>query len=157
MIVIACSSTSCRHALQVTGDPEEIENLVGERSEFWPSGYTCYNCGKHAEYYLTAEVSELAFAKLHVANVNAQEAYAALNGFGLPDERMCCEEVVLPLFEQAGIKVKGGRPRGQTFFRLEELTFADGTTLFLAPSAQGVVVFRVRKPHSYATEVSHEG
>ena len=139
------------------GDPEEIENLLGERSEFWPDKYKCHACGKPAQYCLTAEVSELAFAKLHVTDLTAQEAYASLNGFGLPDERVCCEEVVLPLFAQAGIKVKGGRPRGHTFFRLEELTFADGTTLFLAPSAQGAVIYRVRKPHSYAdaVEVSH--
>ena len=154
MIVIAC--VACRQALQVTGDPEEIASLLGESSEFWPDKYRCHSCGKSAQYCLTAEVSELAFTKLLVTNVTAQEAYAALNGFGLPDERMCCEEVILPLFTQAGIKVKGGRPRGQTCFRLEELTFADGTTLFLAPSAQGAVIFRVRKPHSYADEVSHE-
>lgn len=155
MIMIACSA--CCHALQVTGDLEELGSLLGEHSDFWPDKYVCHSCGKQAQYYLTAEVSELAFAKLHVANVTVQEAYAALNGFGLPDERMCCEEVVLPLFEQAGIKVKGGRPRGHTFFRLEELMFPDGTTLFLAPSALGVVIFRVRKPHSYAAdEVSHE-
>lgn len=151
MITIVCHS--CSQALRVTGDPQEIEFLVGEGSEFWPDAYTCGNCGGSCVYYATTEIEALAALSLRTVNLNPQEAFAALNGFGLPSERTCCQEVILPYFEAAGIKVKGTQPRGQLFFRVEELTFPDGTVMSLAPSPQGAVIFRVKKPHSYAVGV----
>jgi DNA-directed RNA polymerase subunit N (RpoN/RPB10) len=151
MILIACPS--CNHALRVTGDPEEISYLLGEKSELWPDQYACFNCGKSAGHYLIAETTAAAMAMMHIVDLTPQEALAALSGFGLPGERTCCREVILPYFEQAGIKVKGQQPRGQQLFRVEELTFPDGTTMFLAPSAMGAVIFRIKKPHSYAAEV----
>lgn len=154
MILLACEH--CNHALRVTGDPTEIEYLLGEQSDLWPNQYPCFNCGKKAGYFLIAEVTTAAMALMTIVDLNPQEAFAALTGFGMPGERTCCREVVLPYFEQLGIKVKGGQPRGQSIFRVEELTFPDGTTMFLAPSAMGAVIFRVKKPHSYANGVSDE-
>lgn len=151
MIIITC--THCRSAIEVTGDPHEISCLLGEHSDFWPDHYLCFRCGEPAEYSLLAEVSSLALATLNIVRLTAQEAFAALNGLGLPEERTCCSEVVLPYFEQVGIKVKGNQPRGQTFFRVEELTFPDGTTMFLAPSPMGAVIYRVRKKHSYTGSI----
>lgn len=151
MILIACEH--CDHALRVTGDPEEISCLLGEQSDFWPSKHTCFNCGKGASYCLVAEATAAAMALLVIVDLNPQEAFAALTGFGLPGERTCCSEVVLPYFNQLGITVKGSQPRGQSIFRVEELTFPDGTTMFLAPSAMGAVIFRIKRPHSYAAGV----
>lgn len=154
MIFIACTDCGC--ALQVVGDIEELSTLVGDRSDFWPNKYCCFNCGKPCQCYLTPEVSALAVAKMRVVNLNPQEAFAALNGFGIPEEQTCCPEVVLPNFLSMGIQVKGGQPSGKKFFRIEEITFPDGTTLFLASSPQGAVVYRVRRPLSYAQKVEAE-
>lgn len=154
MILIACSH--CSHALRVTGDPSEIDYLLGAQSDFWPDRHTCFNCGKGAGYFLVAEVAAAAMALMTIVDLNPQEAFASLTGFGLPDERTCCSEVVLPYFQQLGITVKGSQPRGMSIFRVEELTFPDGTTMFLAPSAMGAVIYRVKKPHSYAAGVSDE-
>lgn len=152
MIFLAC--TACRHALRVTGDMEEEASLLGEGSEFWPDKYTCFHCGEKVTHCLTPEVSPAALRTLIVHDVNAQEAYAALNGFGIPEERTCCPEVITSLFEQAGLRVKGGKVNG--LFRVEELTFPDGVTIFLGPSTVGAVIYRVRKPSSYAEKVVAE-
>jgi hypothetical protein len=101
--------------------------------------------------YLTPEVSPLVFQTLIVTDVNPDEAFAALNGLGVPAERTCCEEVILPYFEQVGLRVKGKQLRGQTRYILEELTFPDGTRMQVGPSPQGAVIYRIVKPHSYVS------
>ena len=153
MIFIACAT--CHVALRVTGDVTEVDLLVGQRSEYWPSGYKCHICGGSAAGCLTPEVSALALASLRVIDVNAQEAFAALNGLGVPDERTCCEEVVQPMFEQQGIKVKGRQFRGQSRYFVDELEFPDGTRMFFGASPQGAVVYRITKPHSYVEATEH--
>ena len=150
MIFLACPV--CRKAVRVHGDMEEISTLLGERSEFWPDKYKCFSCNCSVIYCLTPEVSPAALATMDVHDLTPQEAYAALNGFGVPEERTCCPEVILPLFQSLGIAVKGCRINTGTF-RVEELTFPDGTTLFLAPAAVGAVVYRVRKRSSYAEKI----
>lgn len=136
------------------GDMEEITTLVGERSEFWPDKHKCFNCDCSVIYCLTMEVSPVALAAMDVHDLTPQETYAALNGFGLPEERTCCPEVILPLFQAVGVSVKGSRINTGTY-RVEELTFPDGTTLFLAPAAVGAVIYRVRKKSSYAENVEN--
>lgn len=148
MITVSCPG--CKHALEVHGDHAEIHSLVGAGSEFASSGYHCYNCGGDAVSCLTAQVSAAALRELIITRVNPQEAYAALNGFGVPAERVCCEDVVDPLFSSVGLTVKGGRVPNTLLYRVEEITFPNGDTMFLAPSPLGVVIHRVRKRHSYA-------
>lgn len=130
--------------------------LVGQRSEYWPDKYPCYSCEAQAHGCLVPEVSEAAMAKLIITDVTPQEAFSALNGLGTPEEGTCCEEVVVPLFTQLGIVVKGRRTRG-TRYLIDELTFPDGTRLFLGASPQGAVAYRVAKKHSYvkALEPAH--
>lgn len=151
MIVIACSK--CSHALRVNGEVRDVDSLVGQGSEYWPDKYICYNCGGNASGFLTPEVSPLAMQALVITDVNSDEAFAALNGLGIPSERTCCEEVILPYFEAVGIQVKGKQLRGQTRYILEELTFPDGTRMQIGPSPQGAVVYRLVKPHSYVSAV----
>lgn len=147
MITVVC--TVCNAALRVTGDMSEVDMLVGTRSEFWPDRYICFACGQPARSFLSPEVSAAVLAQLHIVDVNAQEAFAALNGLGVPDERTCCEEVVLPLFERQGIKVKGRQIRGARRYCVDELEFPDGTRLYLGASPQGALIYRVTKAHSY--------
>jgi hypothetical protein len=149
MITIVCDK--CKYALRVNGEVRDVDSLVGQASEYWPDKYSCYNCGATAVGYLTPEVSPLVFQTLIVTDVNPDEAFAALNGLGVPAERTCCEEVILPYFEQVGLRVKGKQLRGQTRYILEELTFPDGTRMQVGPSPQGAVIYRIVKPHSYVS------
>lgn len=157
MILIAC--THCRKALRVTGELDELEPLVGQRSEYWPDKYPCYCCGGTAAGFLVPEISEAAHASLSITDVTPQEAFAALNGLGLPDERTCCAEVVEPFFEKQGIKVHGFQPRGTMRYLVSELEFPDGTKMFFGTSPQGALIYRITKKHSYlkAVEQSNAG
>ena len=147
MICIVCKD--CGYALRVNGEVRDVDQLVGQSSDFWPNKYTCFSCGKQADGFLTPEVSSLALATLTVIDVTAEEAFAALNGMGIPEERTCCAEVVLPYFEDQGIKVKGKQPRGTQRYIVEELEFPDGTKMFFAPSPQGATIYRITRKHSY--------
>jgi len=151
MITIVCQS--CKHALCVVGEVRDVDVLVGKQSDYWPDKYSCYNCGGQASGFLTPQVDEAVMRSLQVTNVNAEEAFAALNGLGVPEERTCCAEVVLPYFEALGIIVKGRQPHGQTRYIVEELTFPDGTRMQLGASPQGALIYRVVKKHSYAAAV----
>lgn len=147
MISIVC--LECKKAIRVVGDVSEVDQLVGQRSEYWPDKYPCFSCGQLVHGYLTPEVSATAFGQLEVYDLSVQEAFAALNGLGVPDERSCCTDVVVPLLESVGLKVKGKEFRGVPRYFIDELELPDGTKLHLGASAQGAAVYRVTKPHSY--------
>lgn len=147
MITIAC--TTCSKALNVIGEVTEVDVLLGQRSEYWPDKYVCFSCGSKAQGFLTPEISAAAMAKLDAYDVSAQEAFAALNGLGLPSERVCCADVIVPLLEQLGLKVKGKELRGVQRYFLDELELPDGTKLHFGASPHGAAIYRVTKPHSY--------
>lgn len=147
MITIVC--TRCSHALRVVGAAEEVDTLVGIRCDQWPDKFVCFHCEGPAQGMLTAEISELADKQLRVHAVTPQQAFAALNGMGLPEEATCCKEVIEPLFEACGIKVKGRQLPQTTRYVLHELTFPDGRTLYLGSSVAGPMVYRITEKHSY--------
>lgn len=148
MISVVC--TACNVALSVVGDVTEVDQLVGQRSEFWKDHYTCFRCNGGAEGFLTAEISAAALRELQVYNVTALEAFAAMNGLGIPEERNCCSDAIVPMFEALGIKVHGKEYRGMQRFFLNSIELPDGTTLHLGASPQGACIYRITKPHSYA-------
>lgn len=150
MITIVCAS--CAHALRVTGDAAEVETLVGTQSEYWPNKYRCFKCSKMAEGFLSPEISALAEKNLTMHNVTPQQAFAALNGMGLPSEATCCKEVIEPMFEACGIKVKGHQLPSTTRYVLHELTFPDGRTLYIGSSVAGPMVYRITEKHSYVED-----
>lgn len=147
MIAIVC--TACKKMLNVVGEVSEVDMLVGQRSDFWPNKYVCFSCSGPAEGFLTPEVSAAAIRELDVYDVTPQEAFAALGGLGIPAERTCCADVVVPLFEAVGLKVKGKELRGMTRYFLDEIEMPDGTKLFLGASPHGAVIYRITRPHSY--------
>ena len=154
MIFIACNK--CNHALFVSGDEREVSILVGPNSDFWPDKYRCASCGTlGAQACLSPEVDPVVLATRIVSNVTAEEAFAALNGLGLPEERVCSEELIEALFERQGIKVKGRQLCGNLpRYILDSLTFADGTCVHLGASSYGAILYRVVKPHSYVDAVA---
>ena len=147
MITIAC--TTCSHALRVIGEAHEVDALVGAGSDQWPDKFTCFRCGEPALGVLTPEVSALADRALLLHLVNPQQAFAALHGMGLPSEATCCKEVIEPMFEACGIKVKGRQLPSTTRYVVHELTFPDGRTVYLGSSVAGPMVYRITEKHSY--------
>ena len=148
MITIVC--THCKHALHATGEVSEVNQLVGQQSDFWPDKYRCWECDRYMEGFLTPEVSSAVANELTIIEVTAQEAFAALNGLGLPQERVVDPDTVLELFETVGLKVKGKSYRGQHRYFIDEIVFPNGVKLHLGASPQGAAVYRIVKPHSYA-------
>lgn len=149
MILLACEA--CRRALRVTGDLEEANALVGPNSDQWPDRFICQDCGGRVLGALTAEATEDALRALAVRDVTPQEAFAALQGLGLPEERICCAEVIEPLLGAHGVQAKGRQLTGSTpRYVLDELVLPDGTRICLGASPQGALVYRVVTPHSYA-------
>lgn len=147
MISVVC--TACKKSLHVVGEMSEVDQLIGQRSDYWPDKYTCFSCGSPASGFLTPEISAAALAELDIYNVTVQEAFAALNGLGVPAERVCCADVVEPLLEGLGLKVKGKEYRGTQRYFLTELELPDGTKLHFGASPQGAAIYRITKPHSY--------
>jgi len=147
MISIVC--TDCKKALNVVGEMSEVDQLVGQRSEYWPNKYTCFSCGGVATGFLTPQISAAALGELDIYDVTVQEAFAALNGLGIPEERVCCADVIVPMLTALGLKVKGKEYRGMTRYFLDELELPDGTKFHFGASPQGAAIYRITKPHSY--------
>lgn len=151
MITIVC--TYCSHALRVTSDAGEANQLVGAASDFHPDKYTCYHCGKPATCVLSAEISTMAEQALKVYEVSAQEAFAALNGMGIPSEHTCCAEVLEAMFEKHGFKLRGKQMEKTARYVVESIAFPDGTTVHLGASFNGALAYRITKHHSYTRAV----
>lgn len=154
MIAIVC--VHCSNALQVHGDQEEAAKLVGVRSSFQQDGYECFNCGKEATCLLAAEVSELARKALVVHDVTAQEAFAALNGMGIPSEATCCAEVLEAMFQSVGLKVNGRQMQKTNRYVVNSITFPNGDTVHLGGSSVGALAYRITKRHSYVRALEGE-
>jgi uncharacterized protein YbaR (Trm112 family) len=154
-MIIVCPA--CRHALRVSNS-ESCRYLIGEASEYWPNDYPCFNCKKKClgchEPELAAEVAH----SLTFHNVTPEEAFAAINGLGLPEERNCVEEVVQEVFKKQSIRaVVGHQHPGQTRFYVNWFELGDGTKVYLSASPQGACIHRIVKPHSYTDSVLKDG
>ena len=147
MIAVVC--TACNHAVHVIGEVSEVDMLVGQRSDFWPDKYKCWDCGTNMEGFLTPEISAAVLNKLFIYELTAHEAFAAFMGLGLPQERVVEADTVLELFEKVGLKVKGKSYRGEQRYFIDAIEFPNGMKLHLAASPHGAAVYRITKPHSY--------
>jgi hypothetical protein len=150
MIFILCAS--CRCALRVTGDLEEIHPLVGQGSSFWPDKFICYKCEGPAQGFLEAEI-ELK-ASVEIKEVSPQEAYAAIHGLGVLEEREVDLVTVRELMATHPVRrVTGKDVMGVARVVVDFVELWDGTRLHFGSSNEGAVVYRITRPHSYV-EVS---
>lgn len=152
MILIAC--LSCHTALRISGDHDEMTNLYGPGSDWYPDKYPCpiMNCGKFAEI-ITASGPE-AMRGLDVHELTANEAFCAFNGLGMPAERDCSATAVTTLFEKHPVaKLAVRHIKGTHRSVIDWLEFDDGSRLYLGSSAYGATVYRIAKPHSYVVGV----
>lgn len=146
-MIVVC--TDCSAALRIQTEDAAAKLLVGDKSDFWPDKYPCYKCGARSVGYLDPEVALEALSAMSIVDLTHEEAYAAMLGLGLPDERTCCEEVLVPLFAASGLKVKGRQIRNTTRYCVDSIEFPDGTKIHLAASPQGATVYRIVAKHSY--------
>ncbi len=147
MIVILCPR--CLFAMRIIGKPEEVDMLVGSRSDYWPDKYTCPRCDGSARGVLEIEIDSKAMSKLDLVDLTPEEAFAALNGLGIPTEHKCFLEVVQALLKYPIKNVKGEDVPGTTRSVIHSIELVDGTKIYLGSSPLGAVVYRITPPFSY--------
>lgn len=159
MILIACAT--CGFTMRVEGDVKnddrELDFLVGRSSSFWPDKYACAQCGAQALGLEVSQVTDRAGARLRIVDVTPHEAFAALQGLGLPEERSCHLEDVIKLLKEHGVKNAVGKDiLGTSRCVIDYLELGDGSKMYLGPSTEGATVFRITKSVSYVKEVSRD-
>ena len=159
MILVICPE--CPFAMRVMPvrvtnlqSAQELDQLVGTRSSFWPDRYPCPRCGKYAWGSKENLTDPQTVQVREIQDATPQEAFAALNGLGLPDEQRCALEVVQQLLvEQPVRRVVGKNVRGVERTIIDSLELWDGTKVYFGAGAEGAVIYRITRPHSYAAKV----
>jgi len=144
----------CKKGLRISpGEPGEAGNLfAGFVNE--EGICRCFICQKPIARFYTAGVPD-ALGQYDTYDVTPQEAFAALNGLGLPLERDCSATAVSCLFEQKRVEKVRTRPiRNSHRCILEWVQFEDGTRAYFGSSALGATIYRISPRHLY--ETSHE-
>lgn len=95
-------------------------------------------------------IQPFAAKKLDIVDVSPQEAYAAVNGLGMPVEKECSAAAVSQLLvEKRVVRVSASQIRGSHRCVLDFLELEDGTRVYIGSSAYGATVYRVAPKHSY--------
>jgi hypothetical protein len=150
MIIIVCMS--CGTAVRSVG--EGVEHLIGPLSDWYPDRYPCPNadCSDKARYI--ESIDSLALGRLTLHDLTPEEAYAAFNGLGFPEERDCGKTAVEQLFKTKKVeRVEVRQISKSNRSVLNCIVFEGGTKLFLASAFEGAVVYRITEPHSYTETV----
>jgi hypothetical protein len=158
MIIVTC--LPCELAIRVmptnigqSSTMRELEELVGQKSDFWPDKFPCPACGKHATGMREREADARVLALMTLRDVTPQEAFAAFNGLGFPDEQKCSlGEVEALLREQPVKKIIGSNVTGAQRTIIDSLELWDGTKVHFAAAAEGAVIYRITRPISYTRQ-----
>lgn len=141
---IVCAS--CHTILRIGGDPEGMERLFGRHSDWYPSKFPCPACGHFAESVLS--VHPLALKSATVYDLTISEAYAALNGLGLPDEQECGPLAIKKLFDEHKVtRVSANIVPGTNRSSIDFLEFEDGSRMYFGISPHGATVYRISAKH----------
>jgi len=152
MILVLC--TDCSLAVRIMGDPEEIDSLVGESSELWPDKFPCPECERQVRAFLEADVDPQIGLVTRIVDLSPQEAFAAFNGLGLPDELNCTIQALTDLLKEQPIKKIAGRNiLGSTRCTVTHLELEDGSKVYLGAGAGGACVYRIVRPQSHVERV----
>lgn len=162
MIVVAC--LPCARAVRVmpafAGDPgsaQQLDQLVGRRSDFWPDKFPCPWCGKWATGMLEHEADTRVLQVMSLQDLTPDEAFAAFNGLGFPDEQRCSLESVQALLLESPVrKVLGKSVSGMERTIIDALELWDGSKVYFGAGAEGAVVYRITRPVSYTAKVLKE-
>jgi hypothetical protein len=148
MVYLVCPD--CHVGLRISpGEPGELEALL----EVDPRGlgmkaYPCFRC-ELEQAGLTTEYPE----GVELFDVNPSEAFAAINGLGVPTEQECNGAAVVEAFLKKRVKnVTTRMIRNSHRCILDNIEFDDGTKMYLGASAGGAIVYRIAPKHSYTKE-----
>lgn len=155
MIVVPCFT--CAFVIRVMpvrmGDATseaEVDHLVGRSSDFWPAQFHCVRCGKPCRGMRESEADPRALSLMTLQDLTPQEAFAAFNGLGLPDEQKCSLEVVQVLLREQPIRRVVGRSiQGVERTLVDALELWDGSTVYFGAGGDGAVIYRITRPISY--------
>lgn len=152
MIYIVCKS--CRFALRVSpGVDNESEDLLGESSDWYPDKYPCPMCEQDCTLATVMDTSTL--QNLDVVDVTPMEAFVALSGAGLPEERDCGVTAVEKLFGEKRVKGVATRLiRNSNRCVVDHIEFEDGCKAYFGASSHGAVIYRISKPGKYSDRVT---
>lgn len=141
MLYIACRNPKCAFAIQVTGNPEDIDELLSTGTQV----LLCPEC--RAACTEATSVDDAVLKARTFRPLTPVEAHLALSGMGYPDERDCTLTTLAEVLTGKRILRVHLRPiQGTKRCTLEHLTLEDGTTVFIAGSGCGATIYRVRKP-----------
>jgi hypothetical protein len=150
VIYIVC--TNCRTALSIQGDTTELVSLFGEGSEHYPDMFPCPVCANKA--FCVELVDAVALKTMQVYHLSAQEAFAAINGLGLPEEQECVPSAVQRALADSHVtKTDAKLIAGTNRSVISYLELENGTKIYLGTSPQGVTVYRIAPKRSYTQEV----
>ena len=154
MILVIC--LKCELAIRIMpaqvllpSSVQELEQLVGRRSEFWPNRYPCPKCEGVCTAILDTQADPQVMALLTVQDLTPQEAFSAFMGCGFPEEQSCSLERVQELLKQPVKQVIGTNVPGVERTLVDALELEDGTKLHFGASSDGAVIYRITKPISY--------
>lgn len=147
MITLAC--LTCYLALQTTGEHDELDYLVGMRSDWYPDRYPCPRSGCGGNMVLTDTIEPAALAKLEIHHVNPQEAFQALQGMGLPEERHCDGPECQGALVGRTIKSVELQPiTGAERSVLHSITLDNDVRVYVGSSPYGALIYRIAAPPS---------
>lgn len=137
----------CMTIVRVHGDPDSIQRLIVEHS-LWKDGMPCVRSDCDAMMGgVTNPVAESALRQgwVNSLNLTAEEFFQALCGFGLPEEIGSDPEVVRALLLSAKVSDVSVHASSSGKTVLDRVDLDNGTSLHLAPSSRGAVVFKVTR------------
>lgn len=152
MIIIVWPKS--KFAIRSVGDYEEVDHLLGRKSEWYPDKYPHPAASVGELGTLQNAIDARAIQELSIRDLSPQEAYAALNGLGMPEERDCGLTAVQKVFsEQKVKKVHARQVNRDNRTIIDSIEFEDGTRMYFAASPLGSIIYRVAQPHSYLRAV----
>lgn len=163
MIVVVC--IPCELAIRIMPtcvgngtSAQEVQQLVGTHSEYWPDKFPCVKCGKSARGMLEREADPRALKLMELRDLTPHEAFAAFNGLGLPEEQRCSLEAVQALLiAQPVRRVVGTDIRGCERTIIDSLELQDGTVVHFGAGAEGACIYRIVRPGSATQRALTEG
>lgn len=152
MITLAC--LECHLALRTSGEPVEVDFLVGMRSDWYPDRYPCPRSGCKGTMTLTDVIESKVLPLLEVHDLTPQECFQALKGMGLPEEKQATIDVIVKCLEGKKIVSFEAEPVAnspRTVIR--SILMEGGVRLYLGSSPQGATVYRIANSRSHVSEV----
>jgi hypothetical protein len=140
----------CGLALRIDDEPDAVEALFNGES------HTCPRPGCEKPLVFSPLLDSESIPSLLVFDVTAREAFAAVNGLGLPCDHECGPLALARAFETPVKEVRSSRIHNSTRTVVHSILFADGTEMFFGSAPQGAVVYRITQPRSYTKEALDE-